>query len=60
MFEEIVAKYRLTALYDNLDNLDEYEPSVSSDSDSVSSSESSYPGCSTKKACHIAILLKGL
>lgn len=57
MFEEIVARYRLYALYDNDDNCEYF--SNSSDSESTNSIES-YPGCSSKKACHIAILIKGL
>ena len=61
-FENIVAKYRLEALYDNDSDYSDYVSSVSSDTGSESSGSSgcSYPGCSSKKSCHVAILLKGL
>ena len=52
-----MASFRLRALYDHIPNFSD------SDTDSTLSSGgsvASFPGCSTKKACHIAILLKGL
>lgn len=59
-FEKIIATYRLTALYDSEDDIEEYTNYKENIEINKLKKNIPYPGHSSKKACHIAIIIKGL